>query len=358
MRVRLKHIKRVRKRLADGTIRTYHYHRLTGRRIDAEPGTPDFLVAYEAAAKHEGPPAGTFHALAAEFLASTEFARLAPRTRADFRAHLDRVLDRFGDAPLAALEDKRIRRDIIRWRDEVAATSPRTADHLTAVLRRVLAHGLDTGAIAVNHATRIARTYRPARAEKVWGAGDEARFLAAASPAITLAWILARDSGQRQGDLLRLTWSAWDGRVLRLTQAKTGTPVAVPATERLRDALAAAPRTAVTILTNSRGRPWTGSGFRASFRKTARRAGIVGLTCHDLRGTLATELALSGCTTAEIAAVTGHAMGGDHSVLSGYMSRSLELAERAIAKREERRKGNRAANQGDNRVAVLTRGPL
>jgi integrase len=36
--------------------------------------------------------------------------------------------------------------------------------------------------------------------------------------------------------------------------------------------------------------PWTSDGFRSSWRKACRKAGIVGVTFHDLRGTAVTRL--------------------------------------------------------------------
>jgi integrase len=66
------------------------------------------------------------------------------------------------------------------------------------------------------------------------------------------------------------------------------------------------PRSAVTILTNSRGLPWTNSGFRASWRHAIKRAGIKGLTFHDLRGTFITRARALGYSIAEIADASGH----------------------------------------------------
>jgi len=43
--------------------------------------------------------------------------------------------------------------------------------------------------------------------------------------------------GQRQGDLLTLPWSAYDGQWIRLRQGKTGRRVNVPVTRRLRTIL-------------------------------------------------------------------------------------------------------------------------
>ena len=51
MRVRLKGINSVRKRLADGTFRTYWYAWKGGPSLSGEPGTPEFVASYNEAVK-------------------------------------------------------------------------------------------------------------------------------------------------------------------------------------------------------------------------------------------------------------------------------------------------------------------
>jgi integrase len=120
-----------------------------------------------------------------------------------------------------------------------------------------------------------------------------------------LPLLLALWTGQRQGDLLRLSWSAYDGTHIRLRQSKTGARVVLPVGTPLKAALDAAKKHRPLILTNSLRRPWTSHGFQASWRIAATKAGIVGVTFHDLRGTAVTRLAIVGCTEAEIASITG-----------------------------------------------------
>ena len=93
------------------------------------------------------------------------------------------------------------------------------------------------------------------------------------------------------------------------------------------------------ILTSIDQQPWTSDGFRASWRKACRKAGIVGITFNDLRGTAVTRLALAGCTEAEIAAITGHSLRDVRSILDAhYLHRDPALAESAIRKLERRTK--------------------
>ena len=174
------------------------------------------------------------------------------------------------------------------------------------------------------------------RAEAIWTEDHEERLLSVASAELKLAFILAIYTGQRQGDLLRLPWSAYDGSRIRLSQNKTGARVSIPVTGVLREALDNAPRRSTIVLTNSNGRPWTAAGFSSSWRKMCKRAGIEGLTFNDLRGTAITRLALAGCDQAQISAVTGHTMGQVGAILDRhYVSRSALLADEAIARLED-----------------------
>jgi integrase len=162
---------------------------------------------------------------------------------------------------------------------------------------------------------------------------------AASPPAhFHLPLLLALWSGQRQGDLLRLPWSAYDGTHIRLRQSKGGTRVTIPVGAPLKAALDAATKHGPLILTNSLRRPWTSHGFQASWGIAARKAGIVGVTFHDLRGTAVTRLAIVGCSEAEIAYITGHSLRDVRSILdANYLHRDPALGESAIRKLESGR---------------------
>lgn len=100
--------------------------------------------------------------------------------------------------------------------------------------------------------------------------------------------LLALWTGQRQGDLLQLTWPNYDGKTIRRRQGKGKARVAIPVGSVLKAALdARRPEKAIgNILLNTRGEPWTDDGFRVSWRKAFLRAEIDReLHFHDLRGT-------------------------------------------------------------------------
>ncbi|MGH1575013.1 tyrosine-type recombinase/integrase [Methylobacterium sp. P31] len=340
MRVRLKGLNSKRKRLADGSCRTYYYAWKGGPRLMGEPGTPEFMASYqEAVSRHSQIREDTLLSVLRSFQASTAFTSLSEATRRDYIRHIKNVEVAFGDLPLGALTDKRTRGEFLAWRDRLAVRSPRGADYGLAVLARTLSWARDRGLVLANPCERGRRVYRASRADKVWSDDDEARFLASAPAHLHLPLILALWTGQRQGDLLRLPWAAYNGAVIRLTQQKTGARVQVPVGAPLKADLDALPRTSEVILLNSDGRPWTSDGFRASWRKACLAAGIRELTFHDLRGTAVTRLAQAGCTCPQIATLTGHSLRDVNAILdSHYLHRDPALAEEAIRKLEARTK--------------------
>jgi integrase len=341
MRVRLKGINSITKTLADGTKRTYWYAWKSGPALKGKPGSPEFIASFNAAvATKVQQPAGTLLSVLNAYQASQEFQGLAQVTRTNYIGFIKKIEQEFATFPLAALEDRRTRGIFLAWRDKLALASRRQADYAISVLALILAWALDRGLVTANPCQRLGRVYRATRRDRVWSDDDEARFLAVAPEHLHLAFKLAACTGQRQGDLLRLPWSAYDGTHIRVRQQKTGARVVVPVAAELKVALDATPRRSTIILTTAEGTPWTGAGFRKSWTTARHRAGLTGLTFHDLRGTAVTRLALAGCTEAEIASISGHSLRDIRSILDAhYLHRDPGLAESAIRKLEKRTKG-------------------
>jgi integrase len=340
MRIRLKGINAVRKRLADGRTVTYYYAWKGGPPLRGEPGTPEFTASYNAAVSAKRPPRdGKLVSLLMRFQASDEFLRLAHESKRGYGRALLIIEREFRDFPIAALTDRRSRAVFMEWRDRIALRSRRQADYAWTVLARVLSWALDRGLAPANPCARGGRLYRANRIDKVWTEQDEATFLARAPAHLHLPLMLALWTGQRQGDLLRLPWSAYDGTHIRLQQSKRGRRVVIPVGAPLKAWLDQMPRISPIILTNRDGRPWSSNVFQVAWGVACKRAGVRGLTFHDLRGTAVTRLAIAGCTEAEIAAITGHSLRSVHQILDAhYLSRDPALGESAIRKLESRTK--------------------
>ena len=269
-------------------------------------------------------------ALTQAYQTSQDFLGLRERTRADYITQIAKIEQKFADAPIKALADPRTRGIFMDWRDELALRSKRQADYAWTVLARVLSWAKDRGKITVNPCERGGRVYHGTRVDFVWSVEDEAAFLEHASVQLHLPLLLALWTGQRQGDLLRLPWSAYDGDELRLRQSKTGARVVIPVAAPLKAALDATPKRGPIIVTSTIGRPWTPEGFRAQFSVACKKAGIAGLTFNDLRGTAVTRLALVGCTEAQIASITGHSLRDVGSILDAhYLHRDVGVGAHA-----------------------------
>jgi integrase len=336
MLMRIKGIHTTRKRLADGSLRVYHYAWRGGPRITGQPGTVQFQAAYAkimaARAEHRVSVLGD---VIDEYLVSAEFKRLSADHHKAVRRYLELIRAKFGKMPLQVVDDKRIKGDFRRFRDTFQGT-PRKADYVWSTLSRLMTFSIERGHTSTNPCTGAGRLYEADRTEAIWNADAIRAFVGVASPPLARALTLALWTGQRQGDLLRLTWAAYDGKTLRLKQSKGRARVPVPLGGICRDmleAMKAERKQAVTILTNSKGKPWTSDGFRTSWDKAVRKAGITDLHFHDLRGTAVTRLALSGATVPEIASITGHSLKTVQEILDRhYLGGRLELAEAGIAK--------------------------
>jgi integrase len=89
----------------------------------------------------------------------------------------------------------------------------------------------------------------------------------------------------------------------------------------------------LTTSGNAGVKPWSESGFQGAWGNATMRAGIRGLTFHDLRGTAVVTLARAGCNEVEIYSITGHKPGDVQAILTThYLPRDAEVAGNAIAK--------------------------
>jgi integrase len=351
VRIRLEGINTVRKRLARGEVKVYYYHRATGSRLVGEPGSAEFIASYGDAEKsmrdrHAG---RTFNSLARGYTLSIEFQeKLAPSTQTEYRRMLTAAEVEFGDMPIAALDCPRVRKDFLDWREAVARKSgEREADNRLSAISAMLTWAADRGRIAANHLRGFKRLYHADRSEIIWLPEHIAAFMKVAPLEMQRALIIALHTGQREGDLLRLAWSSYDGQCIRLRQGKArrgGAPgplVEIPCTAALRRMLDAMERRSALILVTKTGLSFKKRYFARLWDEAMKAAGLqrvqlpgtdapVDLHFHDLRGTAVTLLSEAGSTPQQVAAITGHSLKTVHRILERYLARTRGLAEQAI----------------------------
>lgn len=311
VKVRMKGVHKVTRRLADRSKRTYYYAWRGGPRMEnTDPQSRAFMREYIelTAERNQDPVKGCLGELINEYKASPDFDNLADSTKEINGYSIKRIMDRYFDFPLQALSEKGARREFMQWRNDLAKERGlAAADRAMSILKRILQYGINMEMIDTHPLKDVNKVYNGSRKDIIWTDLDIEKLKSAGNEKITQALILGLWTGQRQGDLLKLRWNAYDGHTLSVEQSKTKTYVRVKVSTELKTMLDSMERTAVTILTNQAGKPW-GSGFKSSWRKACDRAGIEGLNFHDLRGTFVTLAWRNGATIEEISDVTGHSI--------------------------------------------------
>jgi integrase len=322
---------------------TYYYAWRGGPRLRGEPGSPQFVLSYnEAIENRRTPEPGRFKSLVVLYRRSSDYAKLADSTRQNWSPWLDRICQHFGELRTAQFDrPEKIRPVIRRWRNQWA-DRPRTADFGMQVLSRVLSYAVDPlGKIAGNPCEGIKQLYRGDRSEIIWTDADIAALKKTCSLEILHAVDLASHTGLRLSDVLRVSWSHVGENAITLATGKSGgrREAIIPVYDDLRDVLAHIPKRATTILTNSKGRPWTRDGFGSSFNNAKKEAGITDrdLHFHDLRGTAATRFYITGLSIRVIAEILAWSEDQVERIIRRYVARGAATKD-AIRQLNEARK--------------------
>lgn len=320
MEIDLVGVHRVNKKLANGQIATYYYAWRGGPRIHAKPNSKAFIAEYFKLTRdrEDTPYQGKLSAIIKDYVKSPAYQTLKDSTKEGYDIAIRGIEAEFFDLPANKISSHGMRSTFLQWRDEIAETHPRKADLFMSVLQRILGFAYDREMISRHPLENVEKVSDGTRRDLIWSDDEIAlmRFgkkaeggkaaIKPASEPIVRAMMLALWTGQRQGDLLKITWSAYDGESLALRQGKTGAHVRVKVSAELKAVLDNVKRgNAVTILTNGRGKPWA-SGFKSSWRKAVEKVGITGKTFHDLRGTFVTLAYRNGASIKQIAEVSGH----------------------------------------------------
>lgn len=292
--------------------------------------------------KHAGPdapayPANSFGWLCEQYARSGWYQSLAPRTRETYDMGL-RVLTA---SPLAKRRVAEISRgDVRRFMDRIReARSEEYLRKIVKVLRRVLAYGIELELIQVNPAAKLGIKSNKPRRQR-WQPSHVNAFVAAAieagHPGWALAVMLAYDTTQRLGDILKIQHGHFDGEGVKVTQSKTEKEVWCPLAPETIALYRRIERRAVTMVYGATGRPITNrTYFNRVFRKIAETVDLPpDLQFRDLRRTGISEV-LAGGGRGE--PISGHAQGS--LAIRVYEVADKEAARSSMAARQRGREG-------------------
>jgi len=305
-------------------------------------GTPneEWWAAYREAAGQPAPApkAETFGALIAAREKSAEWAKLSEGTRVEWGRHHKTINKAWGGLLVKSVEPKHV----MALRDAFADIPPAAPElrekALDAYANRPGAANNLLRALSALVKWSIPRGWRPDNpCQHVPKFEDGEGYLPWPMRAIEhykkhgephLWWVAAHAlyTGQRQGDVLNMRKADVRDGEIRVKQAKTNKPLWIPLhrdlrsiQDEMRETLKEwskkweVPRVSSHLLVNSRGAEWTQDGFRASWQTEMGRR-IFGpfrthrLVFHGLRKSAVVMLLEAGCTTAEVAAITGQSM--------------------------------------------------
>ena len=284
---------------------------------------PEWWAAYRLAAGEPAPAAraGTFTALILAYKASPEWRDLSPRTQGERARHLHVVDSTWGDLLVSGVEPKHV----LTLRDALADT-PAEANNVVRSLSSLFAWSTLRGWRSTNPCYRVPKL-RTGEGWSPWPWEAIEYFREHASAHLWETAALALYTGQRLSDVLIIRWSDINEGLIAVVQGKTTKKLWIPIHKQLKVLLAtleARLRTKLgeagreldlrhchePILLNTRHKPWTADGFKASWSEELNQPIMAELrrrqlVFHGLRKSAVVFLLEAGCTDAETAAITG-----------------------------------------------------
>lgn len=304
--IRLKYIKEYRR---NGSV--YRYFRRKGCQqiaLPGQPGSREFNAAYEAALNEKPIPASAHKAatvgkLIAEYYGSADFVNLARSSRKTYRIVLDRLSREHGHRLVREMARDNVRKII----EKIGASKPGMANLTRAIIKRLMTYAISknwrndnpaAGIEPYNLGTRHSWTDEQlAKYEAKWPLGTRERLVYA-----SLLY-----SGQRGGDVVKMTRPDAKAKFVTLTQEKTKTELTIPIHPEWRRAINAGPSKGLSLIGDVKGRPIKRPMLTLIIQDAADKAGLPPeCKAHGLRKALLRRLAEGGRTSKEIAAMSGH----------------------------------------------------
>jgi integrase len=224
----------------------------------------------------------------------------------------------------------------------------KTAEDLTKVLRNLLNTALDYGYIKGENPCSNLVIEKNTPREEVWLQEEFEQFCNTAQKqklnGLYIAMNLAMFTAQRQTDILNLKWSDIDANfeVLYITQSKTKAKIElplnkIPALQKLLKSIER--KSEYVVIDEFDNKPYNHRLrlFGERFEKVMKLIDIrQNLLFRDLRRTSILKLDEAGCTSAEIASISGHSRKTILDMLEIYAPKSRQKASDALGKLDKK----------------------
>lgn len=298
---------------ADRHGRQRYYYRRPGFprvALAGEPGSLEFVKAYEAARENkprkigdERTIPGTFSALIADYYESAAYGALKPITKSTYRNVLERFREGWGDTAVRSMTPARL--------DALLEATDKNLVTVRKVLRLILKLAVRRDLIKINPMDGLRLRRKASGGFRAWDEDDIALYLAKwpTGSRERLALALLLYTAQRRADVVTMGRQHTKPGKIHVAQSKGDgqTRLWIPIHPELQAEIDAAPKDQLTFLQTQYGQPFTAAGFGNWFGERAEQAGCPkGCTAHGLRKAGSRRLAEAGCTPHQIMAVTGH----------------------------------------------------
>jgi integrase len=294
------------------------------------PWSPEFMAAHSAAMGEKRAPvinakAGSFEALAKSYLASPSYRGMQARTQRVYSNAIERWCKTEHKGVLVGtLSAKTLQDHHIEDMMAAMADRPEAANLLLKIIRAMMKHATsgkkplrhDDPTVGIKQLRKTDENGKPDNSGfHSWTEAEIEQFEArhAIGTKARLAFALMLCTAQRRSDVIRMGRQDVDKNgAIHVRQLKTGAELFIPMHSALRAIIDAEQPAAnvvplaKTFLVTEFGKPFTSNGFGNWMRKRCDEAGLPQCSAHGLRKAAARRLAEAGCTTHEIAAITGH----------------------------------------------------
>lgn len=221
-----------------------------------------------------------------------ELPKKAAATRKNYLIWGDRLAEGFGHMLPADIRQSHAQRLLDEAKHKV------TAQRMVQLLSAVLAWGAARDWLPANPLLGFRKGAKARRMRYITD-GELAAILAECDPALALLVRFMHYTALRRSDVFGLKWEAFDEAGLHVKMQKTGACVLFSWTPELRAMHAEARRKPVLgmyVFSSPRGRKLKPEREWARFKAAAARAGVQGVTFHDLRRKRLTDYQSKGLT--------------------------------------------------------------